>query len=50
MCDKECSLRFQRLEIRINQIATDIQWLKRLIGGLLVFIAALFGIDITGVV
>lgn len=50
MCNKECLDRFQRMELKINQIAVDTAWLKRLIGGLLVLSAALFGVDVTGMV
>jgi len=50
MCDKECAKRFQAMELKLNQISVDVCWLKKLIGGLLIILAAVFGIDLTGMV
>lgn len=50
MCDKECVARFQRIELKVNTISTDVKWFKRLAGGLLILISLIFGIDTSGLV
>lgn len=34
----------------LGSIKTDVVWLKRLFGGVIVVIAAVFGVDVTGLV
>ena len=47
MCDKEMRIRLEAIELHIAEVATDVKWLKKLIGGLLIVIAAAVGIDVT---
>ena len=50
MCDKECRERFQRIEMTVNGISTDMKWFKRLAGALLILVGAALGIDTTALV
>jgi len=50
MCNKECVERFERIEIMVCGISTDMKWFKRLASGLLILIAALTGIDLSGMI
>lgn len=49
MCDSECIKRFERLEIKVTQIANDMRWFKWLIRSAIVLGAAILGIDVSGV-
>ena len=50
MCNKECLDRFQRMELKINQISTDMKWFKWLIRTAIIGIGAFFGLDISGMI
>lgn len=50
MCDTECLKRIQNIEIQVTSISTDMAWIKKIIGSLLILIAAALGIDMTGVI
>ena len=50
MCDIECRKRFIRLEISVAKIATDITWVKKIVGVTCVAVAGVYGLDIAGVV
>lgn len=50
MCDEESRARFLVIEHQLVQVATDVKWIKKLIGVLLLILAASFGVDLTGVV
>lgn len=47
MCDKECLKHLIVIETEVGVLKTDVRWLKRLIGGLFMILAGVFGIDIT---
>ena len=50
MCDPECRKRFIEIEMDIATITADINWIKKIIGATCVAMAALYGVDISGVV
>lgn len=50
MCDQEVRMRFQGIEMQLIAISTDVKWLKKIIGGLLIVLAAFLGLDVTELV
>lgn len=50
MCDQETREHLIKIEGSIALLAKDIAWLKKLIGGFLIILAAFFGFDVTGMV
>lgn len=50
MCDPECVKRFERVELKVNQIATDMKWFRWLVRTSVIGIGLFLGADLTGVV
>ena len=50
MCDQETREHLIKIEGSVALIRKDVSWLKKLIGGVLIVVAAFLGIDVTGMV
>lgn len=50
MCDPETKLHLERIEAKISIVANDVGWLKKIVGAILIIVAAAAGIDIKGLI
>ena len=50
MCSIECLERIQNIELQVTAISTDMAWMKKIAGSVLIILAAALGLDITGLV
>lgn len=50
MCDEDCRKRFERIELKVNQTANDMLWIRWLLRTAVVAGGLAFGVDLTGVV
>lgn len=50
MCNTECLEKFNKMELDMNTIATDIKWMKGMCAICVVIFGATAGVDLGGVV
>ena len=50
MCDEECRKWFERIEVKVNQTANDMAWIRWLLRSVVIIGGIIFGVDVSGLV
>lgn len=50
MCEVECRKRFERVELKVNQMANDMLWVRWMLRTGLIAGGAILGLDVAGMV